>query len=710
MERYVNEGSPSGFSKNTTSWQTSPQHGDGSFLLPNCVFNKNVVVKDYGVNLLKQDLDRHSLFIHPDMLQYKCMSNNIKVINVDDSLMVYPLASGRTVLISSGDFAIKLSYNKLLGRTNRQLTYKHLISSIEINNTLQNLLVNEKGLDRVAYLPEFYGKVAYFPDKLTEWGMVVRSQLPYPLRNEDFCLIPCFSLFSKDSRSLNDEPLLIQIYKHQNKNIDDFLFFDLIKPIFDSFFIILLKTGLLIEAHAQNMLFTMDKNFKISRVVYRDLESVDKDVTLMKILGIENNYTMTNYKFIKDTDYNYSKKHSFMFDFKMGVYLIDRLIDCARSYFYFKEQILKEKIWELNQSYISQLPPNYFPEKWYDYPNHVFKENRRRKYTSHLHPKYRMTKEKMMNRTLFNQTIEKINTIKDNEGKNLSIKSIYISFDGDMHSHHFVDADQKYNLRSACKVLIALAIGIAIDEKMIVNGEPLSLETYIWPTLQGIEKIVNLNNLEKLKKMKLKHLLTHTMGYNVKLLKSKDIKGMNYYDLLDYTLNYDLVYEPGEYFLYSNAGPYVISAFFQENFRQNISDFINDKIFKKINILNYEWINYGKYCAASTGLYLRNYDLHKVGLLLLNQGVYNDQQIVSANWIKQQTSPQVVTPEMYDEKRVFPKYAYGYLMWVCKDGSCYVDGTDGQYLIVIPRKKIVITTIADQKDMKPITRCFDHLL
>ena len=76
-------------------------------------------------------------------------------------------------------------------------------------------------------------------------------------------------------------------------------------------------------------------------------------------------------------------------------------------------------------------------------------------------------------------------------------------------------------------------------------------------------------------------------------------------------------------FAYNNVEPFILSVFFQEAFNQNLADFIDEKIFKKLNILDYKWENYGKYCPGATGLYLKHSDFHKIGQLLLNEGKYN---------------------------------------------------------------------------------------
>lgn len=57
--------------------------------------------------------------------------------------------------------------------------------------------------------------------------------------------------------------------------------------------------------------------------------------------------------------------------------------------------------------------------------------------------------------------------------------------------------------------------------------------------------------------------------------------------MLDYALNYDIPYDVGTRFAYNNVEPFVLSVFFQETFEINLTDFINENIFKKLDIR--EW-------------------------------------------------------------------------------------------------------------------------
>ena len=116
-----------------------------------------------------------------------------------------------------------------------------------------------------------------------------------------------------------------------------------------------------------------------------------------------------------------------------------------------------------------------------------------------------------------------------------------------------------------------------------------------------------------------------------------------------------LVYQPGEYFVYSNVGPYIISALIQNELKINLMDWADELLFNPLGIKSFEWIKYGNYVAGCTGLSIGLQDLHKIATLLVNDGVYQRlNQIVSKNWINQLKSVHVYTPSAYDENSALP--------------------------------------------------------
>lgn len=181
-------------------------------------------------------------------------------------------------------------------------------------------------------------------------------------------------------------------------------------------------------------------------------------------------------------------------------------------------------------------------------------------------------------------------------------------------------------------------------------------------------------------------------------------------NLLDYALNYDIPFEVGNRFAYNNVEPFILSVFFQEKFNINLTNFIKENIFDKLNISEFKWENYGKYCPGATGLYLKHSDFHKIGKLLLNNGKYNDCQVIPEKWINDMCSVQLETPLAYKPERVFPKIAVGYYTFISKDDFVFRDGSNGQYIIVNKNRNILITIMSSEKDMKNVTEILRNLI
>ena len=305
------------------------------------------------------------------------------------------------------------------------------------------------------------------------------------------------------------------------------------------------------------------------------------------------------------------------------------------------------------------------------------------------------------------------NIIKENDkiikNNNINIDSIFIEKDEKIYKK-FYKNEELHELRSCSKLLISMAIGIAIDKKMKINEKIIDVNTKIYPVIKDIIKIEKEENLNKIKKWTIKNLLTHTTGYEKQMMSTKDIKEINKKDLINYVLNYNIPYEVGKRFAYNNAEPFILSVFFQEAFKMNLVDFIKENIFDKIGVKEFKWENYDKYCPGATGLYLKHSDFHKIGKLLLENGKYNNKQIISEEWINEIMKMQIEIPELVKKDRVFQKIGIGYYTFISNDGYVFRDGSNGQYIIINRAKKLLITIMSTEKEMKKITDIFRGII
>lgn len=284
----------------------------------------------------------------------------------------------------------------------------------------------------------------------------------------------------------------------------------------------------------------------------------------------------------------------------------------------------------------------------------------------------------------------------------LSIDSLYIQSKDSLNV--IINSDKLHELRSCSKLLVAMAMGIAIENNLF------SLEENIYNYIE--EYITNDNNREKIKKWTIRTLLTHTTGYDKMLMSNKEIvdKNLDKSKLLEYALNYDIANEPNATYTYNNVEPFIISVLFKEKYNIDLEDYIKENIFNKIEINNYSWEKYGEYCPGCTGLYLLPKDFHKLGMLILNDGVYNNVSVVPSNWINEMIKLQIETPNLVKIERLFPKYGAGYFTFISRDGYVFRDGTNGQYIIINKNKKLVISIMSSEKDMSKITEIFRNIL
>jgi len=392
MERYVNNGSPSGFDRMYTSSKvTAPRSKSPDFDLLVLKFDESIDIKTIGEDV--SFIGERCIFCHPDNLNNAILQDISNHFDIVDRVRVAPTASARSVKLLGTEYFIKLDYMGFLGRIRRNLDYQHLLSACEVTRDICSGIDSGIYNEKFGILKEDKGRVAYLPKKdggFYEFGYLIREANPHHrLADKELFLVPAFSLFAKDLYAPTYKPLLLQLYEHSGKDVNDFAFYDVLEPILNCYFDALLNHGFGMEAHAQNTLIAIDSDYQVKLIVSRDMESVDKDLPLREYLGVQSRINALDYKCLRETDYNYTIKHSFMFDFKLGEYLLSPIINLLSTVEGFKRDDIINKMKGKSQAYISRLPNGYFPDVWYNYENRQFKEGEKRPYISNKNPKYR---------------------------------------------------------------------------------------------------------------------------------------------------------------------------------------------------------------------------------------------------------------------------------------------------------------------------------
>lgn len=393
LERYVNNGSPSGYSmKCTTSDSTSPFKGSEYITPYICVSNKSNFIEfgtipDIDVGCVNSE---NWVLVHPDMSTHHFFNDKDLILKRATNIKLVPTASARTLqLVDSDDLGyFKLHYDGIIGRMERNLSYDVAISGVEISEIIKSLIDNNKLDNRLTYLPEIGARVLRIQNQ--DWGMVWRCKEPYGDCSEIKYVIPVFALFSKDRKHPEDNTLLEQIIAEKFYDPITYVVDYLINPIIECYFSLLKNAGIQGEWHAQNLLIGFDDDFYPQKIIARDLESMDKDITLIKTFNLLLKFESNIYKCIDESREDYQKKHSFMFDFKLGEYIIQPLLNFLKSIYFISLDTLIPSIKDCSENQIKELPKDFFPKKWYGYKNiEINRTTDERPYLTFDNPKFR---------------------------------------------------------------------------------------------------------------------------------------------------------------------------------------------------------------------------------------------------------------------------------------------------------------------------------
>jgi hypothetical protein len=232
-------------------------------------------------------------------------------------------------------------------------------------------------------------------------------------------------------------------------------------------------------------------------------------------------------------------------------------------------------------------------------------------------------------------------------------------------------ANHTHNIYSCTKSITSLLIGMAMEMGYIDNLSQTIyefLEEDYWdPGLDPRKKNVTIYQL-----------LTQTAGFP-----------FGGYDpnqsYINQSLAEPLSFDPGTGWMYSNAGPNILSGIINITTGMSASEFARQYLFEPIGISQEDWTwneDFQGVTNGASGISMSPRAMAKIGILCLNNGSWNATQLVPKDWILESTAPH-------------PLYSfYGYLWW--PNPIYYLaGGAYGQWITVIPEYDIIVIFTAD---------------
>ncbi len=242
--------------------------------------------------------------------------------------------------------------------------------------------------------------------------------------------------------------------------------------------------------------------------------------------------------------------------------------------------------------------------------------------------------------------------------------------------HSYGDTNEGiYNIYSAAKSIVSIAVGIAFDRGLI-NFDKSILE---YLPRKNVENLTEIQR-QIFNSITVQRLLTMSVeGFPFRP------EGNNY---LEFSLASKIDNPNEKVFSYSNIPVYLMCVALEQILEMDLGDFIVENILMPLDITKYEYARSpeGIFYGASN-MKLTVNELSRIGLLMMNKGIYNKKRIISEKYVNLATSIQQMNREG----------GYGYYFWKYRDGFS-INGKWKQKCYCLPNQKIVVTYLCHIED------------
>jgi len=254
------------------------------------------------------------------------------------------------------------------------------------------------------------------------------------------------------------------------------------------------------------------------------------------------------------------------------------------------------------------------------------------------------------------------------------------------------DENTVSNSFSVAKSIVGILTGIAADEGHLKVSDPVSR---FLPEFSEGENA----------KLRIEHLLQMSSGLNwdesYSSLFSKTTEAYYGNDLRKLISGLKVITEPGKEFSYMSCNTLLLGVILESATGMKLAGYAEQKLWNPVGAVHPAFWSLDKsggieksYCC----FYSTARDFARVGKLMLDSGMWNGKRIVSKEYIRQ-----TLTPVNIPDPDGNPVDYYGYQWWLLNhEGQevFYARGILGQYIVVIPEKRIVIVRLGKKRGEK----------
>jgi len=235
---------------------------------------------------------------------------------------------------------------------------------------------------------------------------------------------------------------------------------------------------------------------------------------------------------------------------------------------------------------------------------------------------------------------------------------------------------EKHYVASVNKALTSLIVGIALDQNNVSISSKISnyLPDYASHFSNSNKAAVDFEDC-----------LTMTAGFQWDEWGDTDLSRLwKTNDFGQFVLNRSNA-GPGSEWRYNSALPNLMLKAVDHMVDGDVRTWADNQFYSKLGIIDYTWQSQPDgFPEGSARMYLRSRDMLKIGITLLNDGKWQGDQVIPADWVNEISQVKVRTPVSGD---------YSYHFWIRNlDGIEYLsaEGDGGNYINIFPEQDMVI--------------------
>jgi CubicO group peptidase (beta-lactamase class C family) len=245
---------------------------------------------------------------------------------------------------------------------------------------------------------------------------------------------------------------------------------------------------------------------------------------------------------------------------------------------------------------------------------------------------------------------------------------------------------------SMTKSVTSTLIGIAIGQHKLSGVNQSVLSLFPQSTIA--------NRDERKERVTIEQLLTMTSNLDCRSQHEITLtEMMQSKDWVKFILDLPMAGDPGNKFVYCSGGMHLLSGIISQTTGVNALEFARRELFRPLGISDMAWPTDSNGVTYGWGdLHLRPRDWAKLGYLWLNQGRWQDRQLVPVEWMRD---------AILVHSRAPSGNQYGYGFWVHAERNppeFEALGRGGQRVSVVPAKNLVVVFTGGQFEPGDIGR------